>query len=123
MLDELVKLIVPAPEFRFAANKLHGDEIIHRGRVFTEADDGWLESANVEAVLRDPAVVPVLLHCFFEGDTVGMHHFDGPAWRSFVLANYIRDDGYPPVGSDVSLVAHRWIDPTGHTLLIFELDC
>ena len=122
MLDELVKLIVPAPEFRFAANKLHGDEIIHRGRVFTVADGRWLDSANVEAVLRDPAVVPVL-HCSFEGDTVRMHHFDGPAWRSFVLANYIRDDGCPPVGSDVSLVAHRWTDPTGQTLLIFELDC
>jgi hypothetical protein len=124
MLQELANLLIPAPEFAVRPNKLHGDEIVHHGQPFTEDDDEWLDRTLVEGLLRDPEVQPVLIGRFEERG-IGAHRFDGRSrvWRSFVLAHYIRDDGNPPAGSDLCLVAYRWTAPTGKALLVFELDC
>jgi hypothetical protein len=124
MLQELANLLIPAPEFSIRPNKLHGDEIILRGQPFTEDDGEWLDRAVVEGLLRDPEVKTVLIGRF-EDRGVGAHRFDGRSrvWRPFVLANYIRDDGSPPPGSDACLVAYRWTSRTGKALLVFEFDC
>jgi hypothetical protein len=124
MLQELANLLIPAPEFSIRSNNLHGDEIVYRGQTFTEDDDDWLDRAVVEGLLRDPDVQPVLIGRF-EEKGAGAHRFDGRSrvWRSFVLANYIRDDGYPPGDSDLCLVAYRWTAASGKALLVFEVDC
>jgi hypothetical protein len=117
-------LLIPAPEFSIRANSQHGDEIIHRGQHFTEDDDEWLDRAVVENLLGDSEVQIVLIGQV-EEHGAGAHRFDGRSrvWRHFVLANYIGDDGYPPDGSEVCLVAYRWTAPNGKALLVIEVDC
>ncbi|WP_405064243.1 hypothetical protein OG474_22040 [Kribbella sp. NBC_01505] len=109
-------LLVAAPELSYRPNKLHGDElVVGTEHVYTEANDEWLTAAEVEQVLQADPGTPLVL---FDGEVV--HRFKSAGtWKP----HYISDDGYPPPGADIGLLAHLWTDSSGSTLLLFQLDC
>ncbi|ADB29406.1 hypothetical protein Kfla_0282 [Kribbella flavida DSM 17836] len=120
-------LAEPADDLRYAANKLHGDEIVTAGgAAFRELKPAeWLGRGEVEELIgRTPGVELLLVD-----DTVDMPkvcRVPGPArkaWRQRLSALCSSDDGEfdPQVGW--GLMAYRWATSGGREALVFRFEC
>jgi hypothetical protein len=118
----------PAPDLRYAPNRLHGDEIESAdGTVLVPGQpDEWLSSDEVEAfIARSPAVELLLVD-----DTAGyppqvyrIADNTRSAWSRELSTLYISDEGQldPRIGWCLS--AHRWTAANGREVLVFRIEC
>ncbi|WP_328995884.1 hypothetical protein OG394_14605 [Kribbella sp. NBC_01245] len=122
------ELAQPAPDLRYAPNKLHGDEIqAGDGTTYQPAQpDEWLDGDEVEAFIRRSPAIELLLVDDTANYPPPVYRIAGnttAAWTRRLSSLYLSDDGLPDPTTGWGLEARRWTTTDGRDVLVFRVSC
>ncbi|GAB2679494.1 hypothetical protein [Kribbella swartbergensis] len=122
---ELNKWLVRSTDARYFPNRIHGDELVRQGATYTESNEEWAYSEEIENLLTENSTLPLVMVDRSELPVAAykfrLSGLEG--WSSIIKPRYITDDGFAPPGRDFYFTAHMWGAESGERLLLFELEC